>query len=135
MSGATKGPANVGLSPFDTSASSTLRFLIELTAWVAGPWAAVQLFDSGWAVLPTLVLLLGLPSIFNVPGDKNIEGIAVPGMVRIAIEALLLIVAVVSAWIVWPLWVAFVVTVVAVGMVATGLPRYRWMVAGAPPVS
>ena len=135
MSDTTKGPTTAGLSPFDTSASSTLRFLIELTAWVAGPWAAVQLFDSGWAVLPTLVILLGLPSIFNVPGDKNIEGIAISGMVRIVIEAFLLIVAVVSAWIVWPLWVAFFVTMVAVGMVATGLPRYRWMVAGAPPVS
>jgi hypothetical protein len=135
LSGAAKGPATPGLSPFDTPASSTLRFLIELTAWVAGPWAAVQLFDSGWAAIPALVLLMGLPSIFNVPGDKNIEGIAVSGMVRIAIEAFLLAVAVVSAWFVWPPWAAFFVTVVAIGMVVTGLPRYRWLAADAPPAS
>ncbi len=102
---------------------------------MAGPWAAAEIFDSGWAVLPALVVLMGLPSVFNVAGDKNIEGISVPGVVRIAIESLLLLVAVAATWIVWPLWAAVVVSLVAVGMVATGLPRYRWLAAGAPPTS
>ncbi|NND04282.1 MAG: DUF2568 domain-containing protein [Acidimicrobiia bacterium] len=135
MGRSSDGSTAAGLSPFDTPASSTLRFLIELTAWVAGPWAAADLFDSGWAVVPALVLLMVLPSIFNVPGDKNIEGVPVSGTVRIAIEAFLLLVAVVASWLVWPPWAAVLVSIAAVGMVATGLPRYRWLAAGAPPTT
>ena len=116
-----------GVNPYDTAASSGLRFLIELTAWVAGPWAAADLAGSGWVAIPALVVLMGLPSVFNVPGDKNVTGVAVPGLVRIGIEAVLLAVAVAGAWVVWPAWAAVLVSIAAIGMVVTGLPRYRWM--------
>jgi hypothetical protein len=75
-----------------------------------------------------------LPATFNTPGDKNVAGIATPGPVRIVIEALLLVVAVWGAWSVWPPWAAILITVFGVAMVVTGLPRYRWLAAGAPGV-
>lgn len=123
-----------GPSPYDTPASSGFRFAIELAAWVTGPWAAAAASGSVWAALPALFLLVGLPATFNTPGDKNVEGIATPGPIRILIEVLLLAVAVGGAWYVWPPWAAVVITVFGVAMVVTGLPRYRWLAAGAPAV-
>ena len=123
---------SAGPSPYDTPASSGFRFAIELAAWVIGPWAAATAAGSVWVALPALFLLVGLPATFNTPGDKNVEGIATPGPIRILIEALLLAVAVGGAWYVWPPWAAAVITVFGAAMVLTGLPRYRWLAAGAP---
>lgn len=121
----------MGLGPFDTPASSTTRFLVELTAWVAGPWAAGTVTGSGWAALVSLGVLLVLPSIFNVPGDKNVTGVVVPGPVRLLIEGFLSAVAVSAAWYVWPVWAALLATAVAAAMMFTNMPRYRWLLAGA----
>ncbi len=123
-----------GVSPYDTHISSATRFLIELTAWIAAPWAAADLW-GGWAAVPTLIVLLGLPSLFNTPGDKNTTaGVDTPGPVRIGIEMVLLAAALWGAWTVWPIWLAVVVTVVGAAMLASGVPRYRWLASGAPPV-
>lgn len=126
--------AGAGPSPYDTPASAGTRFGVELVAWVAGPWATADVIGSWWVALPALVVLVGLPSVFNTPGDKNTTGVATPGPIRIAIEMFLLAVAVGSAWIVWPLWAAVVVTLLGAVMLVTGLPRYRWLAAGAPPM-
>lgn len=114
-------------SPFDTAASSLTRFGIEVVAWVAGPWAAADVTGTKWAIVPALLVLVGLPSVFNTPGDKNTTGVPTPGPIRIAIEMLLLAVAVISAWIVWPTWAAILVTLLGAGMLVTGLRRYRWL--------
>lgn len=124
-----------GPSPFDTRLSAGSRFAIELAAWVAGPWAAADMTGSGWVAVPALVVLVTLPALFNTPGDKNTDGIATPGPIRIEIEMFLLGVAVASAWIVWPAWAALAVTIIGVVMVVAGLPRYRWLAAGAPEVA
>ncbi|MGI9605624.1 MAG: hypothetical protein ACR2P0_05745 [Acidimicrobiales bacterium] len=131
MTPSTDGEA---VSPYDTAASSATRFGIELVAWIAGPWAAADIFDSRWAALPTAVLLIGLPAVFNTPGDKNFTGIPTPGPIRITIEMFLMLVAVAAAWIVWPTWAAILVTVLAVALLATGGARYRWLLrVGASP--
>ena len=122
----------VGPSPYDTPVSSLTRFGVELVAWIAGPWAAGELTGSAWAPLPTLVVLLGLPSVFNTPGDKNVTGVPTPGPVRIAIEVALLTAAILGAWIVWPTWSAILVSILGAAMVATNMSRYRWLAAGAP---
>ena len=124
-----------GPSSYDTSASAGSRFAIELTAWVAGPWAAADITGLGWIAVPALVVLVGVPSVFNTPGDKRTDGIATPGPIRIEIEMFLLAVAVASAWIVWPALAGLAVTIVGIAMVITGLPRYRWLAAGAPEVT
>ena len=126
------GPA--GPSPYDTPASAGFRFAIELAAWVIGPWAAAEAAGSVWAALPALFLLVGLPATFNTPGEKQVTGIPTPGPVRILIEAVLLAVAVGGSWLVWPVWAAILITLFGVAMVFTGLPRYRWLAAGAPDV-
>lgn len=134
MSGRTPetGP---GVSPYETAASATTRFLVELTAWVAGPWAAADVTGRAWVAIPAGLLLVGLPAGFNVPGDKNGDpGVAIPGPVRIVIEAVLMVIAVAGAWIVWPAWLAILVTAIAAAMPPSGLARYRWLASGAPPV-
>ncbi len=119
------------MSPHDTATSASTRFGIELAAWVVGPWAVFDLTGFWLAALLSLILLVGLPAVFNTPGDKNITGVAVPGTVRVLIEALLTVTALVGAWIVWPLWGFILVAVAAAALVAFGLRRYRWLLAGA----
>jgi len=114
-------------SPYDTGISSGSRFAIEVVAWVAGPWAVAEITGSAWVIIPTLVVLMGLPSLFNTPGDKNFNGIATPGPLRILIEIVLLGAAFVGAWVVWPVWAAVAVSILGGVMVVSGLPRYRWL--------
>ena len=127
----TSGP---GPSPYDTYASGSLRFLMELVAWLAGPWAAADLTGSGWAAIPALALLLVLPSVFSTPGDKHRVVIATPGPVRLIIELILIAAAVAGAWFAWPAWLALTTTVAALATLVTGWPRTKWLLAGAPPV-
>ena len=126
------GAGGPRVSPFDTFSSSGTRFIIEVVAWIAGPWAAADLLGSRWWALPTAVVLFALPALFNTPGDKKTTGISTPGPIRILIEMLLLASAVAGAWIVWPPWAAIAVTLVGIALLATGLSRYRWLAAGAP---
>lgn len=109
----------------DHPVGAALRFIVELSAWVAAPWAASR---TSWllAVVVLLVLLL-LPGIFNVPGDKHVSGRPVSGPVRIAIELLLMVAAVGGAWVVWPSWAAITVTVVTALALVANLPRWRWL--------
>lgn len=128
---ASDGP---GISPFDTVLSSSTRFIIEVVAWIAGPCATGEVLGSPWWAVPALIVLVALPAVFNTPGDKHTTGIATPGPIRIAIEMLLLVVAIVAAWIVWPEWLAVLVTLVGVMLLRSGVARYRWLANGAPAV-
>lgn len=121
------------VSPYDTIASSTTRFGIEVVAWVAGPWAIADALGAWWPVPLAVIVLVGLPALFNTPGDKTTTGIATPGPLRIAIEMLLLATAIASALIVWPIWAAVLVVALGIALLLTGMPRYRWLAAGAQP--
>ena len=116
--------------PLDTPLTSGLRFLAEVIAWVAGPWAAAQ--QSLWLAVPVLVVLVGLPAIFSTPGDKRQVFVATPGPLRVLLELGLHVVAVAAAWVVWPVWLAIVATVVVAAAIATGIPRTLWLLRGAP---
>ena len=116
--------------PFDTPLSSGLRFLVELIAWVAGPWAVAQ--QSPWLIAPSLVVLVGLPAIFSTPGDKRQIIVATPGLLRALLEFALHAVAVTAPWLVWPTLPALAATAVVVVALATGIPRIRWLIRGAP---
>ncbi len=117
--------------PFDTPFSSGLRFLVEIFAWVAGPWAAAEVSD--WFAIPTAIILIGLPTIFSTSGDKKQVVVATPGPARVLLELALHGVAVAAAWLVWPAWLAVVVTIVVVAALATGMPRTKWLIRGASP--
>lgn len=121
-----------GLNPLDTYTSSGCRFLIEIAAWIGGPWAAIDVVGAWWAAVPTALVLLLLPAVFNTPGDKNLTGVPTPGPIRVCIEALLLVAAVYGAWRVWPVWLAVAVSVAGGFMIVFGIPRYRWLLRGAP---
>jgi hypothetical protein len=116
--------------PYDTVLSSGLRFLTELIAWIAGPWAA-SLY-SNWLVVPVIVLLVGLPSIFSTLNDKNTVVVPTPGGIRVVIEFLLYSVAAVAPWFVWSPSVAVGADIVVLATIITGAARTRWLLRGAP---
>ena len=115
--------------PYDTLVSSSLRFLSELIAWVAGPWA-VALFST-WLVLPVLALLVTLPAVFSTRNDKHTIVISTPGPVRVVLELLLYAVAVVAPWFVWPAAVSAIAVGIVVASLGMGVPRMMWLVRGA----
>ena len=115
---------------FDTPISAGLRFLSELIAWVAGPWALARV--SSWLVIPALVILLGLPSIFSTEGDKHNLIVPTPGPIRVLIELLLYLAAAIAPWFVWTAPYAGFATFVVVASLGFGLPRLLWLIRGAP---
>ena len=116
--------------PYDTVLSSGLRFLTELIAWVAGPWAA-SLY-SKFLIVPAIVLLVGLPSIFSTPNDKNTVVVPTPGGIRVMIEFFLYSVAVVAPWFVWSPGIAASAAIIVLATIVTGVARTRWLLRGAP---
>ena len=126
-------PAGPGPSPYDTWLSGGLRFLVEMIAWVAGPWAAAKLL-GWWAILPAAIVLVGVPAVFSTPGDKHQVIVPTPGAIRYSLEVDLAIVAAVSAWYVWPRGVAILALVLVVLAQITGWRRTRWLLRGAPAV-
>ncbi len=112
-------------NPSDTVASASLRFSIEVLAWVAGPWATAGV--SPWLIAPTAVVLIGLVGIFSTPGDKTKIVVATPGPVRLAIELVLHVVVAIAPWLIWPQWAAIACVLVVIGSLVAGIPRTRWM--------
>ncbi|MEU2237171.1 hypothetical protein ACH4A8_26745 [Streptomyces vietnamensis] len=109
----------------DDRTASALRFTTELVAWVATPWA---LAGYSWllAVL-SVVVLIGLPTLFSTPGDKAQVIVAVPGRVTILLVLLQLAAAVIASWYAWPAWAAVPVTVLAAATVVTERRRWTWL--------
>jgi len=110
--------------------SGGLRFVVEIIAWVAGPWAAAG--GGIWLAVPAAVILIGMPAVFSTKGDKHQVLVSTPGPVRVLIEIMLHAVAVAGAWAVWPPWLAAVLTLVVTAALITGLPRLGWLLRGAP---
>ncbi|WP_043641151.1 hypothetical protein [Nonomuraea candida] len=109
----------------DDRAASAFRFATELVAWVATPWALAA-YSVPLAVL-SVVVLIGLPTVFATPGDKRSVIVAVPGFVTIALVLLHVVVAVAAAWVAWHAVAAALVSVLAVVTVVLELPRWRWL--------
>ncbi|MER5184309.1 hypothetical protein ABT009_39290 [Streptomyces sp. NPDC002896] len=109
----------------DDRAASVLRFATELVAWVATPWA---LAGYSWLLAAVSVMvLIGLPTVFSTPGDKAHVIIAVPGWATVLLVLLQLAAAVVSSWLAWPAWAAALVTVLAATTCVTERRRWRWL--------
>ncbi len=112
-------------SPNKPGLASTLRFAVELVAWVATPWALASV--SPLLSIASVVLLVGLPTIFATPGDKPKVMVAAPGYVTVGLVVLEMSAAVVSSWLIWPPVAAVVVCILVVVSVVTELPRWRWL--------
>lgn len=109
----------------DDRVPSALRFTVELIAWVTTPWA---LSDRSWLLAAlSVALLIGLPTLFATPGDKNHVVVPVPGVVTILLVLLQLIAAVVSSWLILPTWAATAVTLLVTATVITERRRWRWL--------
>ncbi|GAB2824104.1 hypothetical protein GCM10022221_22680 [Actinocorallia aurea] len=109
----------------DDRAASVLRFATELVAWVATPWALAGY--AWWAAVLSVLVLIGLPTVFATPGDKAQVIVPVPGSVTVLLVLLQIVAAVVCSWLVWPGWAAGAVAVLAAGAVVLELPRWRWL--------
>jgi hypothetical protein len=111
--------------PGHNDARGALRFLAELIAWVAVPWALAR-YSIALAV-GAVVALIGLPAIFGTPGDRPGGGtlVAVPGQVTIFLVVLQLAAATAAAWVIWPWWAAITVTVICLIVPITEQPRWR----------
>ncbi|MFJ3235847.1 hypothetical protein [Streptomyces sp. NPDC086787] len=109
----------------DDGVASVLRFTTELVAWVATPWA---LAGHSWLLAAlSVVILVGLPTVFATPGDKAGVLVAVPGRVTVLLVLLQLAAAVISSWSAWPVWAAVPVTVLAAATVVTERRRWGWL--------
>jgi len=110
----------------DTLVRSAPRFLVELVAWVAAPWALVG-HSVALAVI-AVVVLIGVPTIFGMPGAKKQSiRVAVSAPIAIALECAQAVVAVVAAVAIWPLPAAIAVAVVVVAAGVLQWRRWRWM--------
>jgi hypothetical protein len=110
----------------DDRAASVLRFATELAAWVATPWA---LAGRSWPLaVVSVVILIGLPTLFATPGDKATVIVAVPGWATIGLVVAQLAAAVVSSWLAWPAWAAVAVSLLAAGTLVTERARWRWLI-------
>ena len=116
--------------PHDTPVSAGLRFISELIAWVAGPWAVALV--SNWLVLPAIIVLVGLPSVFSTTNDKHKVIVPTPGPARVGIELLLYAVAVIAPWFVWSTVASVMAAGIVIAAVITGFPRILWLMDGAP---
>jgi hypothetical protein len=105
--------------------ASALRFVTELVAWVATPWALWRC-SVPLAVL-SVVVLIGLPALFSTPGDKANVIVPVPGYVTIALVVLQLAAAAVSSWLAWPWPYAVVTWLLVAATVVAEQPRWRWL--------
>ncbi|GAA1153589.1 hypothetical protein GCM10009630_59800 [Kribbella jejuensis] len=109
----------------DSRLAAALRFTTELVAWIGAPWALWS--HSPWLAIGSVVVLIGLPTVFQTPGDKPRVVVPVPGIVTVVMVLLQLVAAVVAAWYAWPAAVTVVVSVLAVACVVTEQPRWRWL--------
>ena len=102
-------PVRLG-HPFDTPLRATLRFAVELIAWLVGVSFA---HDVGGGVAAVAALLVGVavPAVCSTPGDKRVV-VATPGPIRAVIEGVLYAIALVLPW--------------ALGRPRSAVRRRRW---------
>ncbi|MBO9050864.1 hypothetical protein [Curtobacterium flaccumfaciens] len=105
-----------------------LRFLAELVAWVAVPWALWP--HSPVLAIAAVLVLVVPPAVFGTPGDRpgGDPPVTAPGAVTIASVLAHLVGAVAAAWVLWPMAVAIAVTALCVAAVASEQPRWRALV-------
>ena len=125
MTNATRAASPLRRPPGHDNLRGGARFLAELVAMVATPWALWP--HSIPLAVVSVVILIGLPTVFSTPGDRpGGDGpVAVPGAVTILIVLLHLTAATMSAWAIWPWWIALAVTALCLAVIGTEQTRWR----------
>ncbi|MEW2519029.1 hypothetical protein [Actinacidiphila alni] len=102
-----------------------LRFLAELIAWVATPWALWP--HSPALAIGAVLLLVGLPTLFSTPGDRpgGDSPFPVPGAITILLLLLQLTAATASSWTLLPTWPAAAITALCLTIPITDHPRWH----------
>jgi hypothetical protein len=106
-----------------------LRFLLEIAAWSGFAWGGWRLgsWPLGIALLIATVVAWGT---FAVPGDPSRSGkapVAVPGVVRFALEVVILFGGCVMFWVGGAPVIALVLAGLNVVHLVVGLDRVRWL--------
>jgi hypothetical protein len=110
----------------DSLGVSAPRFLVEIIAWVAAPWALAA--HGVWLAVLADVLLIGLPTVFGMPGAKKQRNpVPIPARPAIALELLQPVAACVAAFAAWPPVVAWLVVLASSAACLLQLRRWRWM--------
>ncbi len=118
--------ARTAVAAPDSLSASAPRFLVEIIAWVAAPWALATY--SIWLAVLADVLLIGLPTVFGMPGAKKQKNpVSIPARPAIALELLQPVAACVAAFAAWPPIVASLVVAVSLAACGLQLRRWRWM--------
>lgn len=121
-------PSTSAHAAADPLSASAPRFLVEIIAWVAAPWALAA--HSIWLAVLADVLLIGLPTVFGMPGAKKQKNpVAIPARPAIALELLQPVAACVAAFAAWPTIVASLVVVASLAACVLQLRRWGWMLA------
>jgi hypothetical protein len=121
-------PSGHDAAAADPLSVSAPRFLVEIIAWVAAPWALAA--HSIWLAVLADVLLIGLPTAFGMPGAKKQKNpVSIPARPAIALELLQPIAACVAAFAAWPTIVAALVVAVSLAACVLQVRRWRWMLA------
>lgn len=113
----------------DTPAGSGFRFLTEIIAWVTGTWVASMVHPL-WGVA-TLIILIGLPTVFTTSGDKKHTMVETPGPFRAAIDFFQFAVAAIAPWFLVPNWMSLVCVAIVAAAVFFGRKRFIWLIQGA----
>ena len=97
---------------------ATLRFALELAAWIAIYFA--------WGIFALAAAVAAL-TIFSVPGDKHRVIVRVPGAARVSLELMVSLAGAAAAWQVrGPVW-GLVLLAGTAALVATAYRRWRWL--------
>ena len=97
------------------------RFALELAAW-----AALWLAWGIWAVVPAVLAL----ALFNTPGDKRVVIVAVPGPIRLVVEALVELAGAYAVYTKWGAVAAGAFLLVYVLYLIAAHERLWWLLTG-----
>lgn len=122
--------------PDETTTAATLRDLTRAMTVVATPWAAGDLL-GWWAVPVALLAVVGTPALVRLllpfPAEPPPGPLSAPGLVRVVLAFDLATIGIASVWYLLGWMGAAAGLGLALATAVTGLPRTRWLLAGARP--
>lgn len=123
------GTGDSALSP----PQAILRFIVEMAALVCWAVCGWRIGSGAWSWILAVALPVAAAvawGTFRVPGDQSANGeakVAVPGIVRLCIEVVVLLGAAVVTVVVWDPVVGIVLGAAMITHYLATTPRVRWL--------